>query len=825
MTSTLTLYYNSVLLPDKNMALDDAGSGKGIGLYLSTLTNKAIANFQYVKHGLSISIRLDESQTKLAMGTGAEDLNYCKIQNGTENPLYYFVVGKKWKSQNTIELSLVMDTLNSFEFNVDYPLSAKTMVEREHHDRIGAAGISNIVRIGPIDIDVASSSWSYFFDNAFFAADAVGDMTNYSFGIYHGVPDSNFTCTTFEKRNGGVYLEGTHTATGTIRIQFDVHGVAYRKIHKPSEGIQAPKRKTAQESLVDSYPQSWNLLYRNKDIPDDNNQYENPVECFLIPDTALTVNAPSTDGIIDSLVIPDGQIMLIFAQYGQFLFEFDDASYIAYDSIVGSFEYFNAYAIQNDSGTFKLYQTRIRTNTLYVGNPWTLIASTSSAIKVPNKESIRVRMTSTLPDGNTILQNQLYKYSATTNTFSFSNYGTQVVRGLDSVDRTDPRNIKLIKLPYAPCDFSVDNSGVVTMSQEWEFDSGSNYFKLVDSNKGFVHAVKPNTEMSIITPMFLGLSGHTVLDNRDMAFESKLLHSDFHSPKFVYDSFVKSFEMERIDGEILSKQTLIDYTFEFTFVTSRNIVSKFLFDLTQWNHFYIEETEDFNHIVCVARNNEEVLYSSQYLNYLRTGYNYDLKTKERTELSAGVGIGLNVAALMASIGISFIPGAQGIGLASAVASGFGLASQLVGYAKNVAQGEQNIAQKLQEAQMQTVSVQNADDVDLLDYYCGNKAIFMEYDVSDEMEKALFDLFHYCGYKTNLQKIPDKSTRYWFNFVQADLVLVDTANLNSDIEEDIKTKFKDGVTFFHHRSGYGFDFAQEKENWETAIVPYLDEPEE
>ena len=828
MTSTITLYYNSVLLPDKNMALDNAGSGKGIGLYLSTLTSKAIANFQYVKHGLSISIRLDESQTSLAMGSGAEDLNYCKIQNGTQNPIYYFIVGKKWKSMETIELSLQMDTLNSFEYNVDYPLREKTLVYREHHDRIASSGA---IRLGPLDFDEANSSWSFFYTDMFFQAGVVGDIESYTFGIYHGVPDAAFVLSSMTKttQDGvpGVLLTGTHTAGGTIRFIIEVEGVAYRLIHKPSEDIQAPKRKTKSETLVEGYGFSWNLLYRNKDVPDDNNQYDNPVQCFLIPDVPLTIKVPSTQPIIDSGSLSSGEYMLFFPDYDPATIEFEGVRYTPYKQSYGIDTDHYAYALYNNGGTFELYSTYIRvtndsSSTL---GWWTKIGVASDPILLINPNPAHVRIVNALPTGVEMNSQQIWKKEKATTTLSLGTTGSQVILPLSSVDRTDPRNIKIIKLPYFPNDITVDGNGVVTLSPEWEFDSNANLIKLTDTDSKFVHRVKPQTDASIITPMFVGLAGQYLSQERDMEFESKLLHSDFHTPKFVYDSFPKEFHLERIDGERLAAQYIPDASFQFTFVTSRNVVSKFLFDFTQYDDFYIEETQDFNHIVCVARNNEEVLYNSQYLNYLRTGYNYDLKTKERTELTAGVGIGLNVAGLVASIGLSFIPGAQGIGIASAVASGIGLAGQLVNYAKMTAQNDQNIAQKLQEAQMQTVSVQNADDVDLLDYYCGNKAIFMEYDVSDEMEKALFDLFHYCGYKTNLQKVPDKSTRYWFNFVQADLVLVDTANLNADIEEDLKTRFKDGVTFMHYREGYGFDFAQEKENWETAIVPYLDTPEE
>ena len=825
MTSTITLYYNSVLLPDKNMALDNAGSGKGIGLYLSTLTSKAIANFQYVKHGLSISIRLDESQTSLAMGSGAEDLNYCKIQNGTQNPIYYFIVGKKWKSQNTIELSLQMDTLNSFEYNVDYPLRAKTLVYREHHDRLSYLP-GKVISI--YSIYAAGGSWSYFYTDTMIQA---GIASNFNASLSYGIEDENFVVSSIvetEDENGtpGLSISGTHTPGHyyTLVIKYDTVA-ARRIIHKPSEDIQAPKRKTKSETLFEGYGFSWNLLYRNKDIPDDHNQYENPVECFLIPDNVLTINAPSSDGIIDSLMIPDGQIMLIFADYGQFLFTFNDIQYMAYNASIRSASRYTGYAIKNDGGTLKLYTTTVQTNLVNIGSTWTFIDNASSPITVPNRDSIRVRMTNSLPDYNTILNSHLYAESAVTNTFSFSNVGTQMVNGIESVDRTDPRNIKLIKLPYVPSDVSVNGSGVVTLSPEWAFDSNSNLIKLINYSKPLVHKVVPNTDMSILTHEFVDMDGCTILTSRNKKYESKLYHSDFFTPKFVYDSFSKQFDLERIDSLKLTTANPTRGLFEFTFVVSRNVVSKFLFDMTQYVGDYVEETQDYNHIVCVARNNEEVLYNSQYLNYLRTGYNYDLKTKERTELTAGVGIGLNVAGLVASIGLSFVPGAQGIGIGAAVGSVIGLAGQLVNYAKTTAQNDQNIAQKLQEAQMQGVAVQNADDVDLLDYYSQNKAMLCYYKVSDEMEDALFDLFHYCGYKTNLQKVPDKSTRYWFNFVQADLVFVDTANLPSEVEEDIKAKFGDGVTFFHYREGYGFDFAQEKENWETAIVPYLDEPEE
>ena len=218
--------------------------------------------------------------------------------------------------------------------------------------------------------------------------------------------------------------------------------------------------------------------------------------------------------------------------------------------------------------------------------------------------------------------------------------------------------------------------------------------------------------------------------------------------------------------------------------------------------------------------NEEILYNSQYLNYLRTGYNYDLKTKERNEATGAAGIGLSVAALAASIGVSLIPGMQGIGVAGIIGSTAGIASSLINYAKATAQAEENIQRKLEEAKNQAVSVSSADDYDLLEAYSNNQAKVCTYEVSTQMREALGDLFYYCGYARNVQRVPDLTTRYWFNFLQCDLVCTYWDNIPKEIQEIIKQKFNDGVTFFHHHEISGtetWDIAQEKENYEKWIV--------
>ena len=358
-------------------------------------------------------------------------------------------------------------------------------------------------------------------------------------------------------------------------------------------------------------------------------------------------------------------------------------------------------------------------------------------------------------------------------------------------------------------------NGVYTIDSCWKYSGVDRSIKLQDFNKKFVHEVNTNVldiYSNIYTETYDWATKRDGLAKRFIK-DPKLLHSDFYRPKFVYDSFTKVFPLEQLD---ISKNIMTTRRLRympFKFVMSRNIVSKFLFE---FDYIWKYANEDYPNVVAISRNNEEVLYNSQYLDYIRTGYNYDLKAKERQEVASGIGIGLNVAGLIASIGLSFVPGAQAIGVGSAVASGIGLVSQLVGYAKNTAQSEENIQRKLQETQRQSISVMNADDYDLLYEYSLNKAKMCYYSVSSQMQDILDDLFYYGGYVCNEQKVPQVNTRYWFNFVQATLILNDTNNLTEEIENDIKAKFEDGVTFLHYRHSK-FDFAQEMENFETYLI--------
>ena len=135
MTSTLTLYYDTKLHHNKNFIIDN------ITAFLSAKSFVIIQDFQYQRYDINKRIKLDLSQTFQGNGN-IQKWDYCMIKSG-DDTYYYFINGYRQVSQNTIELELEMDVLNTYSFvtsstniNKEYFLSPKSLITREHKDRL-----------------------------------------------------------------------------------------------------------------------------------------------------------------------------------------------------------------------------------------------------------------------------------------------------------------------------------------------------------------------------------------------------------------------------------------------------------------------------------------------------------------------------------------------------------------------------------------------------------------------------------------------------------------------------------------------------------------
>lgn len=276
MKSKVTLYYKSLLNQDKNFVLDDLDGNRTIESYLSTLQNVFIDEFQYIKNQLTLSIKINMNQTNLEM-IDSKDLNYVKIQNYDESsailerPYYYFVINKTWRSKETIELVLVMDTINTFKFNSDYVVNSKSLVKRMHKNRFKKGLIINANIIA-----MFSSIASLSIDELFYLEDADGYMiscrTLDSTYINHNVP-TRFRFKPVNESDSNKLYEGfiptTLITINSVRISIsnpvirivDVNLI--RIIDLKSEDISSPVYKTSEAVIKENNSIDWALYYKN----------------------------------------------------------------------------------------------------------------------------------------------------------------------------------------------------------------------------------------------------------------------------------------------------------------------------------------------------------------------------------------------------------------------------------------------------------------------------------------------------------------------------------------------------------------------------------
>lgn len=843
MTSKITLYYSAVLSPEKNYALDLAGS-KGIEYYLETLESTEIESFQYVKHGLVISIKINKTQDELRMPL-SDDLNYCRIVNGKESPIYYFITKLEWKSQNTIELKLMMDTLNSFEYNTDYTINAKTFIKRQHKDRFAFKVMK--FKISEAEITPLLGAYQYVFDVPLHEPFEDIIEVTYKNASLPLIPAWMHKATfTYTKQMMAVQniwrvtINMTGLPMGTLKIYvYASYKGLIRKIDLLSENLDAPKYKNQEEyPIVNKSDIKWYLLYRNKDFLSDNVEADlnSPIECFLIPSESIVVNGGATD----SFPVTTSNIEI---GYNSFLPEYYE-NYIDVVLEAGGNTY-RPRIVQSRAPSAGLRQTKIYFACIYnTGSAthfyWyeyilTYQSGTTLAqmnlLETINNASVVIKTSAAavpyfsegVAPSNAWKDIYASDYPAPNQSFT-TGLSNITLNNIDSVDRTDNRNVKLIALPYCPSSFNI-SAGVYQFDSNWTYDTGTGFLKYSDITHDFRNDIEEQSfnPYKVLYPYYDNKYNARLnyKSLRDDYNESKLYHSDYYLPKLVYDSFSYGFYLERYDFTLYSTQIYEeDYpAVNLKFIMTRTINSKFAFIINA--DFVKYATEDYPDVLTISRNNEEPLYNSAYINYIRSGYNYDKKTLERSLNATKLGIGMSGMTALISLFSGLLTGnpvLAGIGMATA---GISLSSQFVNLFKNTAEGEQSLERKLNETARQAVSVSGSDDIDLLNAYANNQAKYVIYETSDRLKAVLGDLFHYCGYRIDQQGVPNVSSRYWFNYVEADIVIDYTNNLNEDIINDLTERFKNGVTFFHYNSPSVsfptiFDFNQQYENAETWL---------
>lgn len=815
--TNIYLYANIPLSREKNRVIEDIAS------YLSTpfITR----TYNYFKNEFETQITLENvSRSSYDMASVTIDnVNYLKavpIYNETEKqPLYYFVERKDWTSESSVKLTLRMDVLNTFEGQ--YVLTDKTHISRKHQDRFSITQETITIQNDPNYMYDADGDCTFTISRL----DSITSVVSITvYEVYDGTARS-------EINNDGtatIFLEGyTDWSSQYVNCKI-VIAFAKAYIDRYSEGLTPTLYKTSErnlnefDALSSGYPKpKWNVVYKNlQNIDPSTPQIVNPVECLLYPDEPAPIIYNTGNIVYTDLPDQSTSVYAVSAEnndldMGQPMYCFcnngDDTTIVAINKTSSSWLWFESI---DRWLYFWASGTKIKVVSVWQGN-----AGGAAFVKT---HKVLGEFDNIAFSNNTVYAAELAKGNDPENLYNSQNAPTSydhtftvtqardVLDSVESIDRTDSKLIKIIRPPYCPVSMKTglyNNQRYYYEPEFWQYAESYKALLLNKQNYKFTreftvcdddgHII--SNPGSVVKNFPSGITGteSRQLTNGIDKYETKLYHSDFYQPKFVYDSFSFLFRLENVDVNTWTEALKIEFSMTST------INSKFLFRFPGYKNNLLFDNEDYSATLPVARNNEAVLFNSQYINYIRTGYNYDVKNLKRQNIASMLGIAGNMAGLGVSLGTGNVLG------------GFMTVSAMVNSLAHMTANEQSLQQQLHNAEMQSVNVSGSDDIDLLEIYSGNIPKLCIYEVSPRVKKSLSDLFYYFGYIDDEYTTPNLKTRYWFDFIQCTAVINPVKNMSKAMVDSLVESYANGVTIFHNNNNT-WNLEQDKENWERTL---------
>ena len=209
-------------------------------------------------------------------------------------------------------------------------------------------------------------------------------------------------------------------------------------------------------------------------------------------------------------------------------------------------------------------------------------------------------------------------------------YGTgeqvATLSSIADIDRTDSKLIRIVELPYAPFNLVPLPNNAYALPNNWTVDNGKlkieNVANASFENNGIVpQKIDAFTDaLSIDTANFTNPSAL-----RNDRLETKRYNSSFHIEKLAYDSFSVAMPLERLTvNPNVAEEDEATHA-KITFYPSADFGSNRLFKVDPPEAYTWKHITDYEQYRFCSRNNELPIFSSNYITYRRTGYNYDKK--------------------------------------------------------------------------------------------------------------------------------------------------------------------------------------------------------
>lgn len=447
-----------------------------------------------------------------------------------------------------------------------------------------------------------------------------------------------------------------------------------------------------------------------------------------------------------------------------------------------------------------------------------------------------------LYESNTLTYDQDLIQTFTKTTMNAGTFSDKYMGSIDQLDKTDSHLVKVVECPYCPVPYTYNSSTGIYAFPSTYFANESEL-----ENPPFLRTYNlgkelPKTQIgSFDWNAFLYQSGPaaTIEDLQDhpavnaFLIDPKIYTSSYFAITLVYDSFAKQIKLE--DYQHTGQNYFGEASLVLRYKQSANVSSALLFDaipmsdLDPEGNFVLNRSEEnFPRTLTASRNNEVALFSSEYLNYLKNGFNYDKKKLESSLAQQSLAAGLQ--AIGAMISFALAPATGGISTAAGVGLATGAVSSLANVGFTAMRGSDELAQKINLLKAQSYSVSSIDDLDLFNDYGKNKLQIMEYTINENDLNRIKARFQYYGYAVDKYANPWPfyfNGRHNFNYLKCDPVfkLDAITSIPAEYLDEIADKLRAGVTIWHSRfylynQYYNYALNKDYENMEESVLAIL-----
>ena len=424
-----------------------------------------------------------------------------------------------------------------------------------------------------------------------------------------------------------------------------------------------------------------------------------------------------------------------------------------------------------------------------LGNPtnsFTLTDISSDAGAVISVKKIAVTYQKVL----TLNEPYYYTDLLTTDYTSYGSTGSSVSIKLPSIatlDRYSDALINIMEIPLVPGYWAINyipGLGIVT----------------TDEVIGETYTLDLNPSTS--EPRHYTKTINKGVRTRNITMESKLYGSYVRDHMIQYDTFSLPIQPEYYNGYIQSLSTSI--------LKSVDLSG----DLSIKCNSIIPSSYNSNVLTC-SRNNNKVIYNSEYLNYLRNGYNYDEKAASLTKIKNGVNTAVSIGSTVVS---GAAKGAMGtLGTFGLISSATSAATTLTNSIISGIENDRALAQKRLELINSAPTMTGSNSGALFKALNGGTIApyYVTLKPSDEVLNSIWNLFYFYGYadNTTVDTLKLTKTREYFDYYQGDA----ESNYSTDIRcQRAVQALSEGITIEHHYNDTWLCEGNLYENWETSI---------